>query len=103
MEFELAALPALELPALTALVLCRGPAVRARLPAGDASSGWLLALSAGGPLLARGHRQPPIGAFGFAPQKIWVPSIPIKWTKIMFKTIDLAVAVPTPTGPPLAL
>jgi hypothetical protein len=23
-----------------------------------------------------GHRQPPIGALGFVPQKIWVPSIP---------------------------
>ena len=46
---------------------------------------------------------PPIGAFGLAPQKTWVPTIPIKWTKIMFKTIDFAVAVPTPTGPPLAL
>jgi hypothetical protein len=27
----------------------------------------------------------------------------MRCTKTMFKTMDLAVAVPTPTGPPLAL
>ena len=32
-----------------------------------------------------------------------VPSIPMRCTSTMFKTIDLAVAVPTPTGPPPAL
>jgi hypothetical protein len=49
------------------------------------------------------HRQPPIGARGLAPQKTWVPSIPMRWTSTMFSTIDFAVAVPTPTGPPLAV
>src|SRR5215217_4770729 len=47
--------------------------------------------------------QPPMGARGFAPQKIWVPSMPIRCTSTMLSTIDLAVAVPTPTGPPDAL
>ena len=50
-----------------------------------------------------GHGQPPIGARGFAPQKIWVPSMPMRCTSTMLSTIDLAVAVPTPTGPPDAL
>ena len=50
-----------------------------------------------------GHGQPPMGARGFAPQKIWVPSMPMRCTRTMFSTIDLAVAVPTPTGPPDAL
>ena len=50
-----------------------------------------------------GHGQPPIGARGLAPQKTWVPSIPIRCTSTMLSTIDFAVAVPTPTGPPLAL
>src|SRR2546423_9391556 len=50
-----------------------------------------------------GHGQPPIGALGFAPQKIWVPSIPTRWTITVLSTIDLAVAVPTPTGPPPAV
>ena len=50
-----------------------------------------------------GHGQPPIGARGFAPQKIWVPSMPIRCTSTMLSTIDFAVAVPTPTGPPDAL
>ena len=49
------------------------------------------------------HRHPPIGARGLAPQKSWVPSIPMRCTSTMFMTMDLAVAVPTPTGPPLAL
>jgi hypothetical protein len=49
------------------------------------------------------HRHPPIGARGFAPQKSCVPSIPMRWTSTMFRTIDFAVAVPTPTGPPPAL
>ena len=47
--------------------------------------------------------QPPIGALGFDPQKIWVPTIPTRWTITVFSTIDFAVAVPTPTGPPLAV
>jgi hypothetical protein len=29
--------------------------------------------------------------------------MPMMCTETMFKTIDFAVAVPTPTGPPLAL
>jgi hypothetical protein len=29
--------------------------------------------------------------------------MPMMWTKTMFKTIDFAVAVPTPTGPPEAV
>ncbi len=48
-------------------------------------------------------RYPPIGALGFAPQKTSVPIIPMMWTKTMFKTMDFAVAVPTPTGPPEAV
>ena len=51
----------------------------------------------------RGHGQPPIGARGLAPQKSWVPSMPMRWTTTMLSTIDFAVAVPTPTGPPPAL
>jgi hypothetical protein len=50
--------------------------------------------------LEHGHRQPPIGARGFAPQKSWVPSMPTRCTSTMFSTIDFAVARPTPTGPP---
>jgi hypothetical protein len=46
---------------------------------------------------------PPIGALGFAPQKTTVPSMPMMWTATMLKTIDFAVAVPTPTGPPEAV
>ena len=46
---------------------------------------------------------PPIGARGLAPQKIWEPIIPIRCTSTMFKIIDLAVAWPTPTGPPEAV
>ena len=46
---------------------------------------------------------PPMGARGFAPQNTWVPSMPIRWTSTMLRTIDFAVAVPTPTGPPLAV
>ncbi len=49
------------------------------------------------------HGQPPIGARGLAPQNTWVPSIPMRWTSTMFSTIDFAVALPTPTGPPLAV
>ena len=56
-----------------------------------------------GGLRSSATRQPPIGALGFAPQKIWVPSMPIRCTSTMFSTIDFAVAVPTPTGPPDAL
>jgi hypothetical protein len=47
--------------------------------------------------------QPPMGARGFDPQNTCVPSIPTRCTSTVFKTIDLAVAVPTPTGPPEAL
>jgi hypothetical protein len=50
-----------------------------------------------------GHRQPPIGARGLAPQNTWVPSIPMRCTSTMLSTMDFAVAVPTPTGPPLAV
>ena len=50
-----------------------------------------------------GHCQPPIGARGFAPQNTSVPIIPIRCTKTMLRTIDFAVAVPTPTGPPEAV
>ena len=50
-----------------------------------------------------GAGQPPIGARGFAPQNSCVPSIPMMCTETMLTTIDLAVAVPTPTGPPLAV
>ncbi len=46
---------------------------------------------------------PPIGARGLAPQKTCVPSMPIRCTSTMLSTIDFAVAVPTPTGPPLAV
>ena len=46
---------------------------------------------------------PPIGARGFEPQKICVPTMPTRWTMTVFSTIDFAVAVPTPTGPPEAL
>ena len=53
------------------------------------------------PMLAAA--QPPIGALGFAPQKIWEPIIPIRCTSTMFRIIDLAVAWPTPTGPPEAV
>src|SRR5204863_8783446 len=51
----------------------------------------------------RFQRQPTIGALGLAPQKTRVPSIPMMWTKTIFRTIDFAVAVPTPTGPPDAV
>ena len=54
-------------------------------------------------ILVAVHRHPPIGARGFAPQNSCVPSIPMRCTSTMFRTMDLAVAVPTPTGPPLAL
>ena len=50
-------------------------------------------------LLAHCLPHPPIGALGFEPQKIWVPTIPTRWTMTVFNTIDFAVAVPTPTGP----
>src|SRR5436190_2082226 len=46
---------------------------------------------------------PPIGALGSEPQKIWVPSMPIRCTPTTLRTIDFAVAVPTPTGPPDAV
>src|SRR6185437_8874492 len=49
------------------------------------------------------HVQPPIGARGLAPQNNCVPSIPMRCTPTRLSTIDFAVAVPTPTGPPLAL
>ena len=44
-----------------------------------------------------------VGAIGLAPQNSCVPSIPMRCTSTMFRTIDFAVAVPTPTGPPLAV
>jgi hypothetical protein len=50
-----------------------------------------------------GHAHPPIGALGLEPQKTWVPTIPTRCTRTVFSTIDLAVAVPTPTGPPDAV
>ena len=53
--------------------------------------------------VAAGRDHPPIGALGFEPQKICVPTIPTMWTSTVFSTIDFAVAVPTPTGPPEAL
>ena len=56
-----------------------------------------------GPTRPPSARQPPIGARGFEPQKTTVPSMPMMWTRTMLKTIDLAVAVPTPTGPPEAV
>lgn len=46
---------------------------------------------------------PPMGARGFWPQKICVPSAAINCTSTRLSTIDLAVALPTPTGPPSAL
>jgi hypothetical protein len=46
---------------------------------------------------------PPIGALGLAPQNTCEPSIPIRWTSTMLRIIDLAVAWPTPTGPPEAV
>jgi hypothetical protein len=46
---------------------------------------------------------PPIGAFGLKPQNTCVPSMPTRWIATVFRTIDFAVAVPTPTGPPLAV
>ena len=54
-------------------------------------------------VLVLDQRQPPIGALGLAPQKTRVPNIPMMCTKTMLSTIDLAVAVPTPTGPPEAV
>ena len=53
--------------------------------------------------VAAGADHPPIGALGFEPQKICVPTIPTMCTSTVFSTIDFAVAVPTPTGPPEAL
>ena len=50
----------------------------------------------------RARRHPPIGARGLPPQNSCVPSIPIAWMPRMLTTIDCAVALPTPTGPPPA-
>ena len=61
----------------------------------------LYSLDGDGSMLAAAH--PPIGARGFAPQKICEPIIPIRCTSTMFRIIDLAVAWPTPTGPPEAV
>ena len=58
-----------------------------------------LALLGGGPDAIH----PPIGARGLAPQNTCEPSIPIRWTNTMLMIIDLAVAFPTPTGPPVAV
>ena len=49
------------------------------------------------------RHQPPIGALGFAPQNTSVPIIPMMCTRTTLRTIDFAVAVPTPTGPPDAV
>jgi hypothetical protein len=49
------------------------------------------------------HGHPPIGALGLAPQNNCVPSIPMMCTSTRLSTIDFAVAVPTPTGPPPAV
>jgi hypothetical protein len=76
-----------------------------KLPAQGAARGALVDLDGQRQARARegrGPRQPPMGARGLAPQKTWVPSIPIRWMSTMFTTIDFAVAVPTPTGPPPA-
>src|SRR6267143_4979415 len=43
------------------------------------------------------RRQPPIGALGLDPQNICLPTMPTRWTMTVLSTIDLAVAVPTPT------
>ena len=53
--------------------------------------------------VAAGGGHPPTGALGFEPQKICVPTMPTRCTSTVFSTIDFAVAVPTPTGPPEAL
>lgn len=50
---------------------------------------------------ARDAVHPPIGALAFPPQNSAVPTIPIRWIPMMFATIDWAVALPTPTGPPV--
>jgi hypothetical protein len=53
--------------------------------------------------LFQDHCHPPMGAFGLKPQNTCVPSIPIRCTPTVLNTIDFAVAVPTPTGPPPAV
>ena len=78
-----------------------GSSPRARRPLGRA--GPALAADQRGIAFVGHCGQPPMGARGFAPQKIWVPSMPIRCTSTMLSTIDFAVAVPTPTGPPLAV
>ncbi len=95
----------LELAALVPFLSDGGPGglVRHRLLCCGVHARGLLLPHAGAVLLTCGHGYPPIGARGFAPQKTWVPSIPMRCTRMMLSTIDLAVAVPTPTGPPLAL
>ena len=69
----------------------------ARVDRGAASLSSLLAQSLSWSL------HPPMGALGLEPQKICVPTIPTTCTRTVFSTIDFAVAVPTPTGPPDAL
>ena len=49
----------------------------------------------------RRRHQPPIGLRGLLPQNICVPSSPMTCTPMMLATIDLAVARPTPAGPPV--
>ena len=78
-----------------------GPCLRRRRL--GARCGLVLQSSSSRGSRRRSARQPPIGALGLAPQKIRVPSIPMMWTKTMLSTIDFAVAVPTPTGPPDAV
>ena len=77
--------------------------MRCLVGSSDLSSVLVGSSSSIAPRLARLLRQPPIGARGLAPQKTSVPIIPMMWTKTMFRTIDFAVAVPTPTGPPEAV
>ena len=72
-------------------------------PGVSGAAGFCLSSSRSRPMPNGAMPQPPIGARGLAPQKSWVPSIPMRWTRTMFRTIDFAVAVPTPTGPPPAL
>ena len=79
--------------ATSTTVPCPNAGARPRRASGGA---WTRACKA-----ACAQAYPPIGARGFAPQNTCVPSIPITCTRL--STIDFAVALPTPTGPPLAL
>ena len=96
----------------------RGPRAREGLaPAGGAGAraralrqrgrrprrGGPPAPAGGGPVPLRASLSRLSRALGFEPQKICVPTIPTRWTITVFSTIDFAVAVPAPTGPPPAL